>query len=268
MTTETNYRFILKNEFEKRCSRNPNYSLRAFARDLTLSPSRLSEAMNSKRGISKKAAIKICEKLGFNEIETTLFTTLVESEHSRSPRLRIEAEKKLTHLNKKPLYKTLQMDVFRLISDWYHYAILELTEIEAFRNDVNWISNKLNISKIEAELAIKRMKRLGLIVEENSSLKPSENFTASPSGVPSEYIKKFHEQVLDKAKKALYLQDLEERDFSSLSFSIDTAKLSEAKRLLKKFRREFAELMTSSGKKDSVYNLSIQFFRLDNKERG
>ena len=50
-------------EFSKRKLRNETYSLRAFARDLGVSASRLSEILSGKLGISEKTAETIASKL-------------------------------------------------------------------------------------------------------------------------------------------------------------------------------------------------------------
>jgi len=44
------------------------------------------------------------------------------------------------------IIKTLQslsIEAFRIISDWYHAAILELVGLFDFQNDAGWIKNKL-----------------------------------------------------------------------------------------------------------------------------
>ena len=64
-TTQLDYRLLLKSELASRTNQNPNYSLRAFARDLDLAPSRLSEVLNGKQGLSTQAAEKIAKTLGY-----------------------------------------------------------------------------------------------------------------------------------------------------------------------------------------------------------
>jgi transcriptional regulator with XRE-family HTH domain len=47
-------------------SRNPAFSLRAFARKLEMSPSAISELLNGKRRVSRKLASRIVGNLGRN----------------------------------------------------------------------------------------------------------------------------------------------------------------------------------------------------------
>ena len=64
---------LLKKELDSRKSRNPNYSLRSFARSLDVSPSRLSEILSGQR-MSLKMANKIATKLKLNEKTKAEFT--------------------------------------------------------------------------------------------------------------------------------------------------------------------------------------------------
>src|SRR2546430_13739191 len=56
LLADTDYRRVLRKELESRCRTSPRYSLRAFARDLKISPSRLSEILSGKQGLSRAAA--------------------------------------------------------------------------------------------------------------------------------------------------------------------------------------------------------------------
>lgn len=94
------YRQYLLRELDSRTNKNPQYSLRSFARDLDLSPSRLSEILNHKQGISFAAAKKLMEKINLGSEEKDLFCALVEMEHARALRTRRSAEKKVKGLVK------------------------------------------------------------------------------------------------------------------------------------------------------------------------
>ena len=257
------FQTILKDEFEKRCQRNSNYSLRAFARDIDLSPSRVSEIFSEKMGLSSANALKVAKNLAFNKHETEIFLALVDSECARGKFNKETAKSKLKKLRTAPVYTSLQGSHFKVISEWHHYAILELTYLKDFQSDYAWIAKRLGISKTAAELAIKRLADLELIEEKDGVFKAVDDFTASPNEIPSESLKKHHEQILDKAKASVYGQSIEQRDLSAITLAVDKNKIPEAKALIKKFRREFNQLMNDSTEKDRVYCLAVQFFGLD-----
>lgn len=254
------YREILKNEFEQRNLKNSRYSLRSFARDLGLSPSRLSEVLNGRYGLSRKASEQIADRLSFSKTEKERFCDLVDVDHARS---KTKKELARSRLKKSVLkYKTMELDAFKIISDWHHLAILELTYLDEFTNDIKWISKTLGISPTAVETAIERLKKVGLLKEKAGKLTSTEDFSSIGEDKPSHAIKNFHKQVMERALSALFVQNFEERDFSSVVMAIHQSKLPQAKELIRKFKKEFGELVTNSVSKDSVYCLGVQFFNL------
>jgi plasmid maintenance system antidote protein VapI len=85
---QTSCRVILQQTLFTKQQKNKRYSLRAFARDLKISPSFLSEVLNGKYGISKQLAAQIADRLGFNSEEVQHFCSLADLEvtDSRSKR--------------------------------------------------------------------------------------------------------------------------------------------------------------------------------------
>lgn len=256
-----NYRDILKDELERRCQHNPRYSLRAFARDLDLSPARVSEILKGKTGLSKERALIVAQRLGFSKTEAEFFADLVESEHARSQVKKNLAKIRLNkHENK--THQMIQLDAFKLISDWYHFAILELLTLKKTQHNIGWISQALQISEYETQSAIERLIRLGFLVEKRGKWIPSDDNSITPTEVPSDAIRRFHGQILEKAIRALNLQSIEERDFTTLTLAFSKAQMKDAKEELKKLRRDFVKKFGGTGNSDSVYCLSFQFFQL------
>ena len=86
---------LLLDEFNERRKRREFYSQNAFARDLGLSPARLSQILSQKSGLSTRVAVSIAKTLGFDEKQTSLFVDSVISTHSRSLLERERARKRL-----------------------------------------------------------------------------------------------------------------------------------------------------------------------------
>ena len=57
------YTLLLKDELQKRKEKNRSYSLRAFARDLGIGATSLSDLFNGKRKLSPKNVTKVMDKL-------------------------------------------------------------------------------------------------------------------------------------------------------------------------------------------------------------
>lgn len=261
------YRELLSRELESRSACNPRYSLRSFARDLKLSPQRLSDLIRGRYGLSAIQARSIADELGLAPDEQKRFISSAEMLHSRSPLKRKMAREEFESLKQE--YSTLSIDLFQVISEWYHYAILELTYVKGFQSKISWIAKYLGISEFTVEKAIERLRRLELLgIDKNGRMKCTKEFVMTPSGVPSEAIRKFHRQLLEKAIQALDLQTINERDMASVIMAIDCNRLDEAKEDLKRYRREFTKKYGSDPKQNEVYCLGIQFFRLQTKRTG
>jgi uncharacterized protein (TIGR02147 family) len=61
------YREYLRDELGQRVQANPQYSLRAFARDIAIAPQVLSLVLNGKKNISSEVAIELAKKIKFFE---------------------------------------------------------------------------------------------------------------------------------------------------------------------------------------------------------
>ncbi len=258
------YRQILKTKLSERCGKNSNYSLRAFARDLGISAQRLSHILSGRHGLSTEAAAEIALKLGMSDQESTIFCMLVQKNHARSKILKDNAEEKLKEI--KESYKDLNLDHFKIISDWYHFAIMELTQVENFKNNPRWIARSLGIKEMEVKIAIERLLRLELLeFDKEKNLKITGQFFADPKGTPSEALRIFHRQLMKKAIDSLDLQSLIEREMSSTILAINIEDLPQAKKDLKEFRETFDKRYSKATKKNKVYCLGMQLFNLQDK---
>lgn len=257
------YRSILRGEFERRKKKNSRYSHRAFARHLEITPSHLSQFFAGRRGLSESRAADILKKMPWNEDDKDIFWASFRYESCNTKDFKDGLKKELLSLQSAKRKRHLATDEFTLISDWHHYAILELIKREDFQNDPLWICEQLRIDKKAAKTAIERLKKLRMIAESDGRLEVREDFYTS-GDVPLEAIRINHEQHLQLAQRALWDQSVDERNFSGITMTIDPDKLPEAQKMIQEFRRKLMRLM-ESGRRRQVYRLSVQLFRLDKK---
>ena len=262
--SEMTFQRYLSNAFEKRCLKNPSYSLRAFARDLGVPPTNLSNALNGTRGFSEKTLDQMSKKLSLNSEEAQLLKALSQREFSKSKKIKSEAIEKI----KSALLYQLKLadEKLSLISDWYHLAIMALTETKDFHSDHAWIAERLGLHIKIVDQAMERLLAVGALKKENGHYISIGNFFIDPKGIPSRSVRDFHHQILQKADEALEMQDLENRDFSSVLFNLDKSKMTQAKNKLKKFREEFIQEFsadeTTSAKNQEVYSMAFQLFQI------
>ena len=243
------YRIWLQNHFDVRTKRNARYSLRAFARLLEIDPSSLSQILAGRRGVSLKLLNKFCTRLGVSPDEVARVTQgyLLKVTGAFPPKMNDD-------------YHQLSLDTFAIISEWYHYAILELTFVKGFSSKPQWIAKMLGISVQETKTAIERLQRLDLLEEKNGKLKKTKSFLTNFSdGITSSALKHFQRQVLQKALESIDVVPQDFKDITSITFPMDLKNMGAAREKIKAFRREMCASL-ENGEPTAVYNLAIQLY--------
>ena len=262
--TLPHYRDYLEREFQFRQRRNAGYSLRAFARDLEMQPSKLSEVLRGLRGISKTMAVKIAARMKMSEKDAEAFVALIDVHQTKSSRTSKLAREKLQTLESMTQFEEINLERFKVISDWYHFAILELSETKQFRHDAKWIAKRLGLTIAQTQAALTRLLDFGLLEETaNGSLRQTKKNLATPSGIPSREIKEHHSQILKKAEEAVFEVSVPEREYSATTLAFAQDQMDEVRDEIKKFRRRLGKIIESRQEKDRVYCLAIQFFPMD-----
>jgi uncharacterized protein (TIGR02147 family) len=251
------FRKILSDELAKRSKKNPLYSMRSFARDLGLSPPRLSSILNKKYSLSPNAAQEVAEKLGL--------ITSARDEFVKSVVLdKVSRRSVKPKLKEIPMYEHLSKETFLLISEWYHFAILELTYLKSFQPTSEWIAHRLGISLQEASGAVERLRKLNLLqILRTGKFRPTSKWTLSPTDIPNQAIRSAHTQLLNKAIRSLQRDKLEDRHFTNCLIAINKSDLPEMKREIEKFSNFIVSKFGNGKNKDAVYSIAIQLFSVE-----
>ncbi len=257
----------LRTEFADRLERNPRYSLRAFARTLGLSPGALSQIMAAKRFPSIALTEKIATLLGLEPEERVSFLASITEMHRARALKRIPRALKNLKPSPPAWNSELPSEAFRVLSDWHHFAILELTFLPGFQAKGQWIASQLGISKAEAVLALQRIMGLGILTCDGRGKwrKKDALLASADPGLTSSAHRKRQRQILEKAIVALEETPFDERDQSAVTMAIDPSRIPEAKRRIREFRRELCAFL-EGGKRERVYELSISLFPLQTEK--
>lgn len=264
-----NYREFLADELARRMRTNPRYSQRAFSRHLGLSPGELSEVLNGKRRLGIRSVLRISQALGLNQTETKHLALLVQMEKTQELGKGELLKSGKEIVKTLPETRALSHDLFAIVADWYHFAILNLAETEGFEWKDHHIARRLGISRTEAVLAIKRLQKVGLITKNKSGdYNVTRDYVKAVEEVPSEAGRRFHQQILQKATSALDLQSISERDISGISFPIHMKNIPSIKKDISEFFDQIAAKYSKDRIKNEVYHLEISLFRLSEGEPG
>jgi uncharacterized protein (TIGR02147 family) len=259
--TSTNPRLLLQRELERRCSENPRYSLRAFAKALKLSPTVLSLVLSGKRPLSRQAALRAADALSLSpeECAALLEWSRIKPSH-RAAMTTGKSEQLSDSIGLETDALQMSLDSFALISEWYHYAILSLLEVPGSRFEAKWISQHLGINEMEAKAAMDRLERMGVVDQVGGRWKQVVPSIRIGNNVPTGATKKFQKQLLLKAVESIENEPGETRDFSSMTMAMDPSLIPYARERIRKFRRELSEELEAMGAPKRVYNLTVQIF--------
>lgn len=240
----TDFVAFLQTELAQRCRQNPRYSLRAFAKNLGVHHGVLSLFIRHKRPISPKMITKLGRKLGLPDFEIKKYIVVEEGVQ--------------------PEIRSLDHDTFEAISNWYYFAILELTRLENFQPDASWISRILDININTATIAINKLLKLGfLAVDINGRYVDKLEFSnISAEGFTTAAIRKISQQILEKSLKSLQEDRLEERTHQRMTIAVEAKDIELVRNRLRDFRKQLTIELTNHKKPDAVYELQMAFFPL------
>jgi uncharacterized protein (TIGR02147 family) len=252
-TPADSFRLYLQAELGRRCARSQGYSLRAFAKFLGIEHATLSQLLRGKRRLTGRAIGRLGARLGLSRSAIDTYVTHESlNEISINPTATLQKVHQLAH------------DTASLITDWHHYAILELVRLQAFRPNTGWIARVLGISPDEVNIAVTRLAHLGLLemTARDRWVDRSGDTTANLAQFTQVAIQNLSEQVRRLLMAALKSAPPGRCEHSSTTLAINTARLPAVIEAIARFQLELVALLRKDEVRDDVYQLEISLFPL------
>ncbi len=228
----------------KRCAKNPRYSLRAFAKSLGTDHSTLSQVLRGRRVLGVRAIERYAARLGFSDEQCQAFV-VAERGRRRNPD---DAQQHIRRLGR---------DVTILLSDWRHFAILELTRLESFQADSRWLARVLGCSVDDVNIAVQRLIRFGLLEMTNAS-----RWTTRAPSLPlnfSDFVDAIASQLtgFSAGSEGAHAWDLRPRDRSTTTLAVDSRRVNAAIEIMERCRNDVTKMLSAGNQQDDVYRLEI-----------
>lgn len=247
----------LKREFARLRGLNKSYSMRSYASQLRLNPGSLSNILQGKRSLPIKYLEFICQKLRLENERKSKFIKSVYSSQGQ-----ISTEK--LSLN---LLKTTYLDEeshFKIISEWEHYAFLNLLMISTIGPKISWCAERLSLSEERLSTVIYNLLEAKLIeLDPNGFYQRTKEKLKTSEDILSVALQRAHKKELELAYSKMNKVDIGLKDYSSIILPVNLKNISKAKKLIRQFRSQM-ETVLEDGEKEEVYQLSIQLFPLSN----
>lgn len=224
------FRAHLQAELARRCAANLQYSLRAFARDLGVNHATLSQVLRGERPLTTRSIVELGTALRLPD-------DVVQTHCANEP-LSVSGSREGAAM--------LARIAAEVISEWHHFALLELTHLESFKPDVRWISQVLNISTDEVAGALSRLLRLRLLeLHGDRWVDVSGDTIAHADDFTQAAIERLFEQVRQMTAASIAKPERLHRSHGVTTLAADSKKLPEAIAAIERFRAELGALLSS-----------------------
>jgi transcriptional regulator with XRE-family HTH domain len=236
----------LKSELTRRCEKNPRYSLRSFARSLGVDHSLLAKILRGERRVSAGMIWKVGQAINIKPEQLTKWS--IESRENREGR--------------KVRFNILKNGKLSILTEWYHFALLELTLLPEFSTQPQWIAKKLQITVAEARMAIDRLQESGrLTINENGEwVLGDPNNSWADLKATNEIRKRLQKQFLEKALTAIDSVPFEDRENGSMTMAISRKMIPHFKNRIEEFKKSLLAEAEMASNYDAVYQVCVAFY--------
>lgn len=250
------FRKILQDELVARCRNNKNYSIRAFARSLDLDFSVLSKLLRGDRQAGSRLIQRLSGKLGLTEAQVNSLVRATAAPLSTAAGAKSVRQPKVRHLS---------METFSPISQWYYYALLELSHLPHFQSDPRWIAKVLGLSVVEVSIAIDRLVAAEFLHIDHTGAwmdLSGRNTSILPGRRGHELLRRYQLDMMARATERVTDTSVEQRSNTTMTYAIDTRRLGEARAIIMRFHTEMNSVLSATSGGDEVYALNVNLFPL------
>ncbi len=253
------YAKYLRDHYDHTHSRNPWYSYRYIQGRTGVDPGYLFKVYQGKKHLSETTIPKFAELLKLKEKEAKYFHIMVLFAKSAShEETRIYFEKMLAF--SRVGTQKLNKESYQYYEKWYYSVIRQILSFFPFRGDFKALANMTEppISRAEAKNAVRVLEKLGLIAPSDNRYTVTSRFITPAKELRSVAIRKYQQDTLLLAQRALENLPKEERDISTVSVTLSNEGLVKARELITTFRADMLELSNKEDRVNRAYHVNLQ----------
>ncbi|UXR64113.1 TIGR02147 family protein [Bdellovibrio bacteriovorus] len=239
---------LIKSHLADIQTRNPQFSLRSFAKKVGVSASTLSQALHGKRVMNKSTVKKVLTEIAPQDAKAWDCLEAFKDFYPATKTLPQEI-----------LSQRIPEDELMFFKKWYHLAMVTFFDSAHYDGSVQSIADYFGISFTEAQEAVDRLKRLGIVQEHQERLRNTAQFYFTDRSRLAESIHTSKTEALKNAVQVLESNKAKDTsDFSMMFTVFDPSLVPEAIEYIDKMKKGFAKRFKGKGDKSAVYQLSIQ----------
>jgi uncharacterized protein (TIGR02147 family) len=256
----------LTDAFEQKREKNPAFSLRSWAMQLGMkSHGPLHAMLKGQRNIPKKYVPLFIKSFKLEKKEASFFEALVDLQRAKSIEEKEMYSERLKALGPKVVREVSEIEAYKFISEPLHSFMLEMTQLKDFKSSLGWIKSKLrqNVNLKVAEDTLERLQSLGVLELINEKFQRQSKHISTAKDTMNKAIQEHHRKVLELAASEISKQDVEKREYNSVTFNIKKKDIPKIKAGLRELTDQIIQNYESKpGEGEETYHLSLQFFSL------
>ncbi len=267
----TDYREYLHDFYEETKATNPNYSYRFIAAKVGFKCSFLSRLFKKQTHLALDKVHLFADVMKLSDKDELYFDQLVRLGRAKSDQEKEIIQAQLDKL-KGISFTRIQQDEKSFFSKCYHMTMRSLLGIHSFTNkDFRKIASMMIpvLTIEEAKSSVELLQRLGMvIVDENSVYVVTDRYISTNEKWSVKAIHKYQKHNIELSKDALESLPKEERDISTVTFTINRSRMSELREKLQVFREDMFRFSEECSDDDAVMHLNLQLFPTAHISRG
>lgn len=264
--------YTYKRASTKKSLRPYNYAMFSAAANIK-SPNYLKMIIEGKRNLSDDMVGKFAKALGMNKEQGEELNLLVNFTQSMDPADRNLWLKKLSEHRVGSKLKAGEIDrrTWEKVPNWVAWIIYAMVDQQGVVFDVKTLKNLLRgkAAEDEIETALNTLIASGELKMDTATgeLRKGRSLIENPEEVPVALVRKLQAQLMYMGLESLYQDAPTDREFGTLTMSLNKSEFEELKFKLRQMRKGMHKdnsIARMNSKGERVYQLNIQLFPVTN----
>jgi uncharacterized protein (TIGR02147 family) len=264
------YHKYLLDYYNEKKNTDKFFSYRYMSQHLGIDAGYLVKVLQGQKNITVNSASAFAALLKLSKKETKYLELLILFSKAKSnAEITSYFEKMLPFTEMK--HTRIESDKYEFYQKWYHSAIREIIGFSGYKGDHKALAEMVRppIKPLAAKKSVELLMRLGLVIKnEDGAYVLSTRFLTTGEEWRSIAIRRFQEETLDLARRALESIPREERDISTMTVSLSSEGFEEIRERCKQFRRMVFEIAEKEQRANGAYQLNLQLFPISKRAPG
>lgn len=265
------FRTFLKDAFQYRKEKDPEYSYRKFAKDAGIAnPGYLLDVIVGKRTLSDNAAKKTAAAFELNDAEGEFFGLLVDFGQAKQDAKRQEIYQDILYRRNRSRFARLSPSLVKYYQDFHYPLVYSALHAFDFRGDYENFGGVFDpaiapgaLKKYIRELCEWELVKQGA----DGRYTVTEAFVEPPETMGA-LVRRLNREWILQAAESLFRHGPEDRHVSTLLLSVSEATKKKLREEVEAFRRQVLDLVAQDkGEPSGLMQLSLQYFPKTKKRK-